>query len=206
VGFVPTLIYSGLRNAFALLLSSHPDIHLQLRAMNVADCATSLREGAIDVAITLNHPTFADETKSEPISITPLIDGHISVFASALLKPKPRRRMTLQELRTLPWMLPGAESFTRRVFEDVFFQHGLAPPDRVVEIAPMTLGAELLRSMPYVALLPKRIRDMGDFSHLVPLAVDDFEFPARLVLACRESKLESSGVQQLLRCILDSSI
>jgi DNA-binding transcriptional LysR family regulator len=206
VGFVPTLIYSGLRSAFALLLNSHPDIQLQLHALNVPDCAQALREGAIDVAITLNHPTFTDETKGEPISTTPLIDGHVGVFASHLLKPRPRRQVTLEGLREMPWMLPGAESFSRRVFEDVFFQHGLAPPERVVEITPMTLAAELLRSMPYVALLPRKIMDMGDFGHLVPLAVEDFNFPARLVFACRESKLESAGVQQLLKCILDTAI
>jgi len=60
--------------------------------------------------------------------------------------------------------------------------------------------------MPYVALLPRRILEMGDFSHLLPLAIDDFNFPARLVFACRESKLESGGVQQLLKCILETVI
>lgn len=206
VGVVPTLIYSGLRNALAQLLSSHPDIQLQLRALNVPDCALGLREGAIDVAITLNHPIFSDETKGEPISITPLIDAHIGVFASHLLKLKARRRVTLEDLRNLPWMLPVRESFSRKVFEDVFLQNGLDPPDRVVEIYPMTMAAELLRSMPHVALLPKRINDGGDFSHLIPLSVDGFDFPARLVFACRESKLESDAVQQLLKCILDAAI
>ena len=206
VGFVPTLMYSGLRDALAQLVASHPDIQLQLRALNVPDCASGLREGAIDVAITLNHPTFADETKGELISITPLADAHVGVFASHLLKLKARRRVTLEDLRDMPWMLPVPESFSRRVFEDVFLQHGLDPPDRVVEIYPMTLAAEFLRSMPHVALLPKRIKDTGDFSYLVPLSVDGFNFPARLVFACRESKLESDSVQQLLRCVLDAGI
>ena len=206
VGMVPTLIYSGLRSALALLGATHPDIQIQLRELNVADSTSALRDGTLDVAFTLNHPSFSDESKGEPIRTVPLMASHLGVFASRRLKIRRDKRMDIAGLRELPWLLPTVESFTRRVFEEVFMQQGLSPPVSVMEISPMTLAVELLRSMPYVALLPKRMADEGDYPHLQPLNVPGFNFPARLVYACRESKFDDDAVQSLLQCVLKSTI
>lgn len=206
VGIVPTLIYSGLRATLARFVSQHPAIQLQLRQLTVSECALALRNGEVDIALTLHHPAFFDETTGDLIRATPLVESQMAVFASELLELG-ALRLDLKTLTGLPWILPTIETLTRRMFEDAVLRQGLTPPIAVMEVSPATLAVELLRSMPYLALLPKRINDEGNFPHLKPVAsTADLGFPARFVFACRESRFEHPAVQELLALVQGTSL
>jgi DNA-binding transcriptional LysR family regulator len=201
VGYVPTSLYGALPRALGEFRAACPAVRLQLRELNVPDCALALIEGEVDVALTVNQPLLAeasgpDMTTTQVVGSDPLVG-----FMSARLLAENESPLSPLALSKLPWVLPLAESFVRGVFDDWFFLNGVTPPDAVIELSPMTSGIELLRHMPCCALLPQRLADSGAYPHLIAIPSSTFEVDTTLVVACKAWQSERASVKTLMQML-----
>lgn len=199
VGFVPPAIYGNLPGAVHNFVKANPDVLVNLKELTVPDAAMALMEGEVDVVVTVNHPSFTHVEGRERIQIHTLSVDYYQIFLSSTLELDPNWEPTPESMRQLSWILPVKESFTRGLLEDWFFRHGAAPPESFIEISPLTAAIEMLRTIPYAALLPSTLARGNNFPHLVQVSTEAFALPARLVIACKESQLGRPTVEAFVK-------
>jgi DNA-binding transcriptional LysR family regulator len=201
VGYVPPAIYGGLPRAVQSFAAAQPDVLVNLRELSVADSVVALQGGEIDIALTVNHASFTPAEGMEGIRLEALAVECYRVFVSKLA-PFPAEPVTAEAMRQLPWILPVEGSYTRNMLEDWFFRQGVAPPESFIEVSPLTAAIELLRSMPYAALLPDVLARSTEFPHLAPLPGETFTLPIRLMLACKQSQASRPAVESFIQHVV----
>ena len=201
LGFIPNAMYAGLPKAIALFAEKHPNAQLKLKEFNVPECAAALLQGEIDVAFTLNHSSFTQCDNSEEIILERLGEDRFGAFAPTSMTLPPKHDLTADVLGSLPWILPTYDSSIRQIFDNWFVQNGATPPEPVLELTPMTLAIKMLRVMPCMALLPKRLATLPAYAHLEPIEPMSFEIAARFVYASKRSQWERTAVLNLLGCL-----
>lgn len=201
VGFIPNAMSAGLSDIIALFVASFPAIQLRLKELNVANCASAVLSGEVDIAFTLNHPSFSDVDSDHAVILAMLGEDRFIPYQSTKLQLPDDADLPAATLREMPWILPTSDSFIRQAFDNWFIQHGVAPPNAVLEITPMVLSAELLRATPCLALLPTTFAGNSEHSYLQPLQSVDFEIVTRIVVASRQSQTHRQSVLDLLSCV-----
>jgi LysR family pca operon transcriptional activator len=203
VGFVSPVMYDHLPRVVQQFTTANPKVLLSLRQLPTPECVLALVEGEIDVAITMNQPSFNDD-RGEKVHVRTLAVQTQRVFLSSSLDLASGWSPTTEALRQLMWILPSQDATTRAVFEEWFFHQGVAPPESFIEISPPTAAIEMLRTMPCAALLPDTPSLAHNFPHLQRVTGDAFALPVRLVVACKESHAGRAAVRafmdEVVRC------
>jgi LysR family transcriptional regulator, pca operon transcriptional activator len=83
--------------------------------------------------------------------------------------------VTYEELAAAQWVLPNAGTLPRIRYDNFFLHHGVAPPQPVLEVQPLSpIIRRLIRKWDLVTILPRVVveRDIAD-GMLVPLPFDE---------------------------------
>jgi DNA-binding transcriptional LysR family regulator len=201
VGFVSPSMFANLPQAVQRFTAENPKVLLNLKQMKTPECALGLLEGEIDVAITMNHPSFNEEGR-EKVHLQTFATQTQRVFLSSHLELDGDWSPTAESLRQLTWILPLPDATTRTVFEEWFFHKGVAPPDSFIEISPPTAAIEMLRTMPCAALLPDVPSLVDNYPHLRRVTGDSFELSVRLVVACKQSHASRGAVSDFMEQVV----
>ncbi len=203
VGFVPPAIYGNLPAAIHRFVEANPRVLLTMRELSLSESALALLEGEIDAVIAINHAAFVAEQGKASITIHPLAPDSYRVFLSSTLELPSEWTPTPQALRALSWILPQKQSFARGLLDEWFFSQGSAPPDSYLEISPPTAAIELLRIMPYAALLPEELGRTSNHPHLRKVPGEALSLPVMQMIAFRDGETPrpvlEAFVQEVLR-------
>lgn len=115
------------------LITASPTWRVQVVDGNADGLLQLLLQGDIDLLLGRLPRQAAGTPAITGLAQRLLYEGSLSVVASRNHPLSGRRSVTLAELLTWPWILPGAQSTTRVALVDAFLRKGLAPPVPVVE-------------------------------------------------------------------------
>ena len=186
IGLVPTAIYGKFTTAIRTFVEANPGVLMNIREMNGVDLIDALNDGTVDIAVAPHNPSFEAEGGRDQIVVHQLSIDRYEICRSAALELPLDWEPTPEALQRLSWILPYKQSFVRSLLDDWFLTRGIGPPQSYIEMTPMTTAMEMLRTFPYVALLPAAAIERGDFAHIVALQGRPLELPIRLVAAAKQ--------------------
>jgi DNA-binding transcriptional LysR family regulator len=147
----PETMNAGLLPAIAERLAArHPRVVLHVvQANTVTEEFRELRERSVDLMLGRVSRPLDDDLAAEV-----LYEDRMFVVAAADSVWARRRRLTLADLASAPWVNAPADSIVGAFLPELFAAHGLAPPKVAVVSYSMSLRTTLLASGGYVAVLP----------------------------------------------------
>jgi LysR family transcriptional regulator of gallate degradation len=140
VGSLPlarSFILPAAINAFT---SARPEVQVRVRDGAYGDLLHGLRYGEIDLVIgALRNPAPIDDVVEEALFLDRLVIA--ARFGHPLAKiPEP----DVQAISRFPWVTPSPTIPTRKLFDALFDDAGVAPPQRIVETSSLILTRGLL--------------------------------------------------------------
>jgi len=127
-GVSPVYVEHFFRDACAELLRQRPAARVQI-TMGLNDrLFASLRQGELDFCISALRNTNDPDFEREPLFTDNL---HAVARKDHPIFLKPNLKFT--DLGSASWILPGTKVMARRAVEASFAQHGLPPPNVVIE-------------------------------------------------------------------------
>ena len=117
------------------VLEERPNIHMSYRVGDYEDQAPMLMSGQLDFIIGL--PPLSGESpgvNSEFLMDVPAVPV---VRASHPLATK--NKVTLKDLISLDWMLPGKGTRPRITYDNFFLSQGVSPPEPIIEVPPLAV-------------------------------------------------------------------
>jgi LysR family transcriptional regulator of gallate degradation len=134
-----------------------PQSSFQVLTGSADDHARALRDGELDFVI-----TAAIEKVDDPlIEVTRLcrIEHGVAYWPGVLPELPEDRKMPMEALEDLSWVLFQTEPQLKTSMEKTFYQLGLAPPRIALTTSSLQLGLELLKSEGMVMSVPTLLRD-----------------------------------------------
>ncbi|WP_221799954.1 LysR family transcriptional regulator [Oceanobacter mangrovi] len=149
VGSMPLARTSILPEAIIRFSESHPDIDISVVDAPYSDLLHHLRHGDLDFLIgALRFPPPVDDVIQEELLSPPLAvicrPGHPLMNTPNL---------TIDDLAQQSWVVPRKGTPTRKAFEALFEDRGMAIPDHLVETSSQILIRELLRGSNRLTLI-----------------------------------------------------
>lgn len=152
IGMGMAVPVSVLAQTCAELLARGP-VHFELRTGMADSLMQALEQGQIDLILSgIPEPANAGLTW-EPLFADPLVPM-LPLQHPLLATP---RNLTLTALRDCRWILPSKGSVARRALEAAFVNHGLEPPDSVIDSHASGRDIELAQALCAVILLPRSL-------------------------------------------------
>lgn len=152
LGTIPAAAYALLSPLLAPFYGEHPDVHLELHEDTGARLLPLLTAGSLDAVF-----CRAPEQLPEGYVFEPLVDDEVVVVASVNHALAGARRVPLQALVGMRWVLPAMNIQLRGVFEALVLS--TFPDTQWFPVATMSLPVleGLLQQPQAVALLPRSI-------------------------------------------------
>jgi DNA-binding transcriptional LysR family regulator len=113
-----------------------------------------------------------------------------------------RTDLALEELSTLPWILPPPGSVLRHRFDMMFRKAGLAPPVNVVDSTALLLVTALLQQTDSLHVMPREVADY--YASLDVLDILPIELPCKMDafgIIRQQDHLLSPGADLLLKSV-----
>jgi len=132
------------------LLRSDGEVNVGLLEALPEDLWSSLQRGTVDLCVSTPFEAAAGET---PPGI-PLLREPTRVVVGAAHPLVKRKRIGLQDLVELRWVLPAGAPGWQRRFEEEFHAAGVQPPQRVFTTNSFLAMRQMLAQTDAVALLP----------------------------------------------------
>ncbi len=112
-----------------------------------------LREGQIDCVIgrARTHSGHIDENEFD---VMPLMDERLEIACGSSNALARRRTVTLSDLKEGPWIIPGAGTYTRQLFDAAFAGMGLTPPHAQVESASFHVSLATVAQSEFLTVAP----------------------------------------------------
>jgi len=131
------------------LLENHPQLDVSTREGPYALLESSLRSGDIDciVGAIRVHPAGID------VNTEKLFEDRLSVIARRDHPLMGKAEMPFKDLQNLQWVLPAAETPTRKIFDETLSRHGMQIPEHAVQTSSLSMIRGLLLDSDRVALL-----------------------------------------------------
>ena len=133
IGAFPHTTNTVLPGIVKKLLAGPPEWRLQIVDGSADHLLQLLLRGEIDLLLGRLPRQAVGTPAIDGLAQRVLYEGSLSVVAARKHPLAGRRKLSLGELLTWPWILPGMQSTTRVALVDEFLKHGLAPPVPVVE-------------------------------------------------------------------------
>ncbi len=150
VGGTPGVVGWLLTPAIMDLLRSDAEVNVGLLEALPEDLWSSLQRGAVDLCVS----TAFERDAGEAPAGTPLLSEPTRVVVGAGHPLGKRKRIGLQELLELRWVLPAGAPGWQRRFEAEFQAAGLQPPQRIFTTNSYLAMRQMLTQTDSVALLP----------------------------------------------------
>lgn len=157
VGTLLTASTALLPDAIARLLEATPDITFEVRVGTNATLFPALARGDLDIVIgflpALNDPVLPPDERARLTHVT-LYDEALCAVVARQHPVRRRRKIALEDLHALHWILPTPDSVAYGTARAMFEQVGLPLPRRVVHSVSILTNIALLRRSAMVALMP----------------------------------------------------
>lgn len=136
--------------AIAAVKRDFPDILIRVEMDYSRPLVAKLLDGQLDIVIgRIMGPEGAGELDFEPLA-----DEPHSVIVRAGHPLAQRSKVTHADLVDYGWIMPPAASVLRTRLDSVFLEHGLSPPQSIVETSALPVIIHLLRHSDMLAALP----------------------------------------------------
>ena len=136
--------------AIAAVKRDFPDILIRVEMDYSRPLVAKLLDGQLDIVIgRILGPEGAGDLEFEPLA-----DEPHSVIVRAGHPLTQRSELTHADLIEYGWIMPPAASVLRTRLDSMFLEHGLAPPQNIIETASLPVIIHLLRHSDLLTALP----------------------------------------------------
>ena len=136
--------------AIATVKRDFPDILIRVEMDYSRPLVAKLLDGQLDIVIgRIMGPEGAGELDFEPLA-----DEPHSVIVRTGHPLAQRSKVSHADLVDYGWIMPPAASVLRTRLDSVFLEHGLSPPQSIVETSALPVIIHLLRHSDMLAALP----------------------------------------------------
>jgi DNA-binding transcriptional LysR family regulator len=136
--------------AVAALKRDFPDILIRIEMDYSRPLVAKLLDGQLDIVV---GRIMGAEGSSE-LEFEPLADEPHSVIVRAGHPLAGRKRVSYGDLVDYGWIMPPDGSVLRSRLDAVFLEHGLVPPQNIVETTSLPVTIHLLRHSDMLTALP----------------------------------------------------
>ncbi|WPP02069.1 LysR family transcriptional regulator [Pseudomonas sp. HR96] len=169
----------------------YPKVHIQIHELRPSKLMEGLREGLLDMALTSLPATRSTDgfhwvELFEQPGVLAVRKGHPMAGATSLA-----------QLGQLDWLLQ--DSLEQSKVGIMFEEHGIAPPDNVIECASVVLFSELATTSDAVSYWSQRIleRTQNFMDGLHVLDIGERVPPMNISLVCRDQELMTREAKAL---------
>ncbi|KIG10573.1 LysR family transcriptional regulator [Caballeronia concitans] len=149
----PTAALSVLPQAYAMFRREMPQAKVSFIEGFPGVALPRLRDGTLDLVVAV---IMASQLSAE-FDYVPLYESHSVIVAR---KDHPLRHATrLADLADAEWLLNPSPESTTQALLDIFTQHGLPRPQRVIECPSFVIAHGLLRESEALASMPRSLLD-----------------------------------------------
>lgn len=154
VGVLPLVNVSLLPAAMQALARQGIDLRLVVKDATAAGLLQLLATGGVDCAIGRAEPDALPSLNGARLVQLPLADERLLFACSPTHALARKRRIELVQLQEQRWVLPGPATHTRRLFDALFLERGMQPPEPVVESASFHANLQLLEAANALTVAP----------------------------------------------------
>ncbi|NOI75868.1 LysR family transcriptional regulator [Vibrio coralliilyticus] len=149
VGCLPLARTCLLPSTINEFTAEYPDCQIQVVDGPYSDLLNHLKYGEIDILIgALRFPSPSTDIRQET-----LFESQNRILARAEHPLTKAQSLTLKDLHDASWVVSGANTPGRKMFEDMFSNEGIEAPTRLVEASSQMLVKELLLGSDRLTLL-----------------------------------------------------
>lgn len=201
IGALPTVLIDLLPEAISKLHVAGTLPRIWIREGTVETLLSALIKGELDCVVARmgsfrESSKFLDELRFDIIGEESL---HMICSADNALKKK--KEVKLDEVVSLPWIVPHVGSLTRDVFNDIFLREGLRPPLPTIESMSFYSNINIVMRTNMLTLAPTTaVKRFGKSVHVLPVPLA--YTPAPIGLISRLKNMDMSSIQLLRQELL----
>ncbi|QBK04600.1 LysR family transcriptional regulator [Hylemonella gracilis] len=205
VGCVPVAALRFMPPALAALQRDAPHIRVELHEATVAPLWQALRAGSLDAILCRLPPPDQQELMLDDADVHLVGDEHFA-FVVGPGHRAARGRQTLRSLAGQAWALPARASLTRRAFDQLYLDAGLAPPTPAVTSVSFHTNLHLAATGRFITVAPQSVllRYVSALG-LTPLRVPAPRGAGRLAWVVRASRRHDPLLVALTACIIEAA-
>ncbi|MFT3779236.1 MAG: LysR family transcriptional regulator [Ottowia sp.] len=205
VGCVPLAALRFMPAALAALQRDAPHVRVELHEATVAPLWQALGTGALD-AILSRLPPSDEPALMFDDAVVQLVGDERFAFVAGPGHRAARGRQTLRSLAGHAWALPPQDSLTRRAFDGLYLDAGLAPPEPVVTSVSFHTNLHLVATGRFITVAPESVvRRYAPTLRLTPLRVPAQRGAGRLAWVYRGGKQHDPALAALTACIAEAA-
>jgi DNA-binding transcriptional LysR family regulator len=180
------------------MLTQWPKLHVQITEAVEDLLEVSITNNAIDVAISGPIPESPDIVQVAEHKFT----DRYSVISSAGHPLQQRKKVSLQDVVSIPWVMPSIEAEPRRQFDALVARLGVTPPRIAVETrSPSVIKAMVARTN-YLGWLPEPLFATEQAAGLIkPLPVEEMASQRRFFVYRRRRSFMPPPVLKFLEAL-----
>ncbi len=184
--------------AIAAVKRDFPDILIRVEMDYSRPLVAKLLDGQLDIVIgRILGPEGAGDLEFEPLA-----DEPHSVIVRAGHPLTQRSELTHADLIEYGWIMPPAASVLRTRLDSMFLEHGLAPPQNIIETASLPVIIHLLRHSDLLTALPAE--SVAPYLQTAQMQVLPIELGVRMeffgIIRRRDQQL-SPGAERVLESL-----
>lgn len=184
--------------AIAAVKRDFPDILIRVEMDYSRPLVAKLLDGQLDIVIgRILGPEGAGDLEFEPLA-----DEPHSVIVRAGHPLTQRSGLTHADLVEYGWIMPPAASVLRTRLDSMFMEHGLTPPQNIIETASLPVIIHLLRHSDLLTALPAE--SVAPYLQTAQMQVLPIELGVRMeffgIIRRRDQQL-SPGAERVLEAL-----
>ena len=184
--------------AIAAVKRDFPDILIRVEMDYSRPLVAKLLDGQLDIVIgRILGPEGAGDLEFEPLA-----DEPHSVIVRAGHPLTARSKVTHVDLVEYGWIMPPAASVLRTRLDSMFMEHGLTPPQNIIETASLPVIIHLLRHSDLLTALPAE--SVAPYLQTAQMQVLPIELGVRMeffgIIRRRDQQL-SPGAERVLEAL-----
>jgi DNA-binding transcriptional LysR family regulator len=199
IGAIGSVAIMVLPSVLERMLTQWPKLHVHITEAVEDALEVALTNNAIDVAIAGPIPESPDIVQVSEHKFT----DRYSVISSATHPLQQQKEISLQDVVSIPWVMPSIEAEPRRQFNALMSRLGVTPPPRVaVETrSPSVIKAMVARTS-YLGWLPEPLFATEQAAGLIkPLPVKEMASQRRFFVYRRRRSFMPPPVLKFLEAL-----
>jgi DNA-binding transcriptional LysR family regulator len=185
----------------ALLRRFHehwPQLQIQIIEAVEDKLAAALLNNEVDVVLS---PAIPESEEIMLVGAHPFTDRSLTI-ASARHPIHRRKKVALNELLDLPWVMPGVDAVPRKKLDGLLQQLGARPANIVVETRSLTTIKALVAQTEFLSWLPETLFAAEQAAGLIrTVACDELILPRRFFVYRRRRSFMPPPVLQFLQAL-----
>lgn len=141
IGSAPSLAWCVIPAALQRIAENRGLPRIRMVEGRIVPLAEQLAQGELDAILTLCTSEAVEVLGQAGLLVDHLYQERTVVVSAAARLGRPRARVSWKILAEQPWILPPARFMQRNIIQQAFLDHGLRPPNPVIETTniPATL-------------------------------------------------------------------